>query len=187
MEGVELEQGKERVKACLLDRLDRIGMRRAKGMTAARHEAMFDRLQCLLAYMPAEMLLALAEVIERNARGVLRNQWPDEATLRNWARDLMPPPPSESRLVRTYVQSVGEHALAGGHLTEIYLYLKRFGKPPNDGGWRLIRDRAKENASRKARAIERGDKNELNWLEGYDRNAARALEILYSKQVRAAE
>jgi hypothetical protein len=186
MEGEELRKGKERVRVRLLDRLELIGMKRAKGMTIVKTEAMFERLECFLAYMPCEMLDALAEVVERNAVGTLRNQWPEELTVTNWARLLMPAPPSESRLVRTYVQSVGDRALVEGHLTELYLYLKKFGKPPTDDGWRLIRTRANENEERAARARERGGEFELNWLDGYIRNEARALEVLHIRKPREA-
>ena len=182
MEGEELRQGKDRVQVHLLDRLDAIGMQRGKGMTVAKAEAMFERLQCFLAYMPSDVLDALAEVVERNAAGILRNTWPAEVTVTNWARNLMPAPPSESRLVRSYVQSVGEGALAEGHLTELYLYLKKFGRPPNDDGWRLIRERARDNAGRAARAKELGGEFELNWLAGYNRNAARVLELLHTRE-----
>lgn len=186
MEGLELKQGKDRVQTLLLDRLELIGMKRGKNMTLPKQEEMYERLRGKLAYMPSEFLQALANAIRCNARGILRNTWPSEITLLNWARDLLKPPASDSKLVRTFVQSVGERALSEGHLTELYLYLKTFGHPPSGDGWRLIRRRAQENASRAIRAIERDDQDELKWLAIHNQSAARALELLHLKEQKAA-
>ncbi|WP_407496824.1 hypothetical protein [Pseudooceanicola sp. MF1-13] len=152
MEGEELRQGKARVRAILIDPLERRGMKRKRNVSQDDHARFLDGLSARLAYMAEDRLAALAEVVERMATGKLQDIWPSEVTIINNARRLQAPPVSQSRLVRTYLQSAaGDAAEAGGYLVELMAYLKRVGNVPGQYAMDTIRKEADDNA----RMIER--------------------------------
>ncbi len=131
MEGEALRAGKERVRENLILPLTKGGMIRKRGMPKAAEDEMLANLEARLAYMTADNLKALAEVLERYAGGKHKNVWPAEVSIYNWARAIQFPPASESRLVRSYLQSAaGSAAEVGGYLVELFWYLKKFGAPP---------------------------------------------------------
>lgn len=188
MEGDELKAGKARVAECLILPLTRAGMVRARGQSADAMAGMLDRLQSRLAYMTADNLAALAEVVERYARGDRKTAWPAEIMICGWARELQEPPASESRLVRTYLQSgAGDAAASGGYLVELFFYLKKFGAPPNDYGRAQIRQEAEDNARRRA-SIRRdqdagqASPRDLAWIQGYMDARRRVQDIVKAKQ-----
>ena len=191
MEGQELKDGKERVRVNLIDPLVSRGMVRKRGRSVEDHQKMLDSLEARLAYMAADRLAALAEVVERYAEGPKKNIWPAEVSITNWARRLQEPPASESRLVRSYLQSgAGDAALSGGYVVELFLYLKKYGAPPNEYSMKLIRERADENR-RKRGQVERDREDgrampgDLSWLQGYMDTRRRCLDIIKAKQERA--
>lgn len=192
MEGQELKDGKERVRVNLIDPLVSRGMVRKRGRSVEDHQKMLDSLEARLAYMDADRLAALVEVIERYAEGPKKNIWPAEVSITNWARRLQEPPASESRLVRSYLQSgAGDAALSGGYVVELFLYLKKYGAPPNDYSMKEIRSQADGNLRKRARVERdredgRADPRDLAWLQGYMDTRRRCLDIIKAKQERAA-
>lgn len=188
MEGQELKEGKARVRSLLIETLERRGLARRSGVRLEDHQAFLFSLEARLAYMQSEKLIALAEVVERYAGGKLKTNWPTEVSIMNWARLMQVPPASESRLVRTYIQSnAGLAARDGGYLVELFTYLKKWGAPPNDYSMSEIRKEADWNrgrlaAIRRAVAAGRADPAELNWQQGYLQAEARCLDIINAKE-----
>lgn len=192
MEGRELKDGKERVRVNLIDPLVSRGMVRKRGQKVEDHQKMLDSLEARLAYMAADRLAALAEVVERYAEGPKKNIWPAEVSITNWARRLQEPPASESRLVRSYLQSgAGDAALSGGYVVELFFYLKKYGAPPNDYSIIGIREQADDNRRKRAqverdREDGRASPRDLSWLQGYMDTRRRCLDIIKAKHERAA-
>ena len=192
MEGAELKEGKERVRQYLIDPLVSGGMVRKRGQKVEEHDKMLASLEARLAYMFEDRLKALAEVVERYAEGPKKNIWPAEVSITNWARRLQEPPASESRLVRSYLQSgAGEAARIGGYVVELFLYLKKYGAPPNDYSMQQIRDQADDNRRNRLR-IERDQElgmaspRDLKWLEGYMATRQRCQDIILARNEGAA-
>ena len=191
MEGAELKEGKERVRQYLIDPLVSGGMVRKRGQKVEEHDKMLASLEARLAYMFEDRLKALAEVVERYAEGPKKNIWPAEVSITNWARRLQEPPASESRLVRSYLQSgAGEAAVKGGYLVELFFHLKKWGAPPNEYSMKNILADADTNG-RRLRVIEgqredgRASPRDLEWLARYMETRRRCLDIIKAKQERA--
>ena len=184
MEGEALKLGKERVRDVLIRPLAGRGMVRGAGLTVAQHEAAMEGLAARLAYMTAPNLRALAEVVEANGAGKARNRWPSELLICQWARRLQEPPASDSQLVTTYLRSAaGRRARAEGWLVELYLYLKKMGRPPNDYVIRELKLEADRAMRRRARVQEAArfggmDPAEGRWLDWWMQAEARALAIV---------
>ena len=192
MEGQDLKEGKERVRQNLIAPLERVGMVRKRGTSVEKHDAFLARLQARLSYMTADRLQDLVEVIERYAEGPKKNQWPAEVSIMNWARALQEPPASESRLVRSYLQSgAGDAAAAGDYLVELFGHLKRFGAPPNDYSLKCIKEAADGNRRRRAQ-IERDRDHgqagaaDMAWLASYMDARRRCLDIRAKQKGAAA-
>lgn len=187
MEGEVLRQGKERVERILTGPLEMMGMGRKRGVKVEDHAAMLDRLRARLAYMGEDELAALREVVERYATGRDLNTWPDEISVINWARRIQPPPPSESRLVRSYLQSgAGRAAQAGDYLVELFRYLKVQGQPPNEFALsQIIReaDERRRDLPRVERAVKdgRASPQEEHGLRVYMNTLARCEAILRAR------
>ena len=193
MEGEALRAGKEKVKAIVINPLVARGMARRSSQKVAEFEAMQESLAARLAYMDEGNLIVLAEMIERLAEGKSHNLWPAEVTICNWARKLQPPPPSESRLVRSYLQSgAGHRAYDEGYLVELFEYLKRMGIPPtSEYALTTIRDKAMANARQRLIIAERmangsAEPLEQGWLRAYNEQLARCKDIMNSKDEAAA-
>lgn len=193
MEGDALKTGKALVKATLIDPLIVRGMKRKAGQNVAAFEAMQESLQARLAYMSRGNLIVLAEMVERLAGGKLQDTWPSEITICNLARKLQEPVASESRMVRSYLQSgAGKAALAGGYLVELFNYLKRYGMPPtNDYAFAMLREKGQESARRRALVAERIERGFVEpadqvWLRDYAEQLARCEDIVNSNQEAAA-
>jgi hypothetical protein len=192
LEGQELKDGKARVRLHLIEPLVSGGMMRKRGQKVEEHERFLSSLEARLAYMAADRLQALAEVVERYAGGPQKNIWPAEVSIMNWARRLQEAPASESRLVRSYLQSgAGEAAKSGGYLVELFSYLKRFGMPPNDFAMKEIRDRSEANQRKRSqiqreREAGRASPSDLDWLQRYMEARRRCLDIIKAKEQRTA-
>jgi len=184
MEGEALREGKERVRQNLIVPLTARGLVRHTGATVAGHEATMDALSARLAYMTTPNLQALAEVVERNAVGKARNRWPTEVMICGWARQLQLPPPSDSHLVTTYLRSgAGRRARSEGWLVDLYLYLKKAGRPPNDYVIRDLKVDADTAMRRRTRIEEAArfggmDPDDRRWLEWRLQAEARAGAIM---------
>jgi len=188
MEGQELEKGKARVRSLLIEPLERRGMDRKRNVRLEAHQAFLASLEGRLAYMTPEKLMALTEVIERYATGKLKTCWPTEVSIMNWARLLQIPPVSESRLVRTYLQSgAGRAARDGGYLVELFAYLKKWGAPPNGYSMSKIRTEADRNRGqlasiKRAIASGRATSKEIQWQQRYLQTEARCHDIVKAKE-----
>lgn len=187
MEGEALRAGKERVRENLILPLIKGGMIRKRGTSKTAEDEMIANLEARLAYMTADNLKALAEVLERYAGGKHKNVWPAEVSIYNWARAIQFPPASESRLVRSYLQSAaGSAAEVGGYLVELFWYLKKFGAPPNTYSLSEIKREADDNRSALARIkreqeVGRASQRELNWVEHYYQTQRRCLDVINAK------
>ena len=192
MEGQELRDGKERVRVNLIEPLVKGGMVRKRGTSVEEHQKMLDRLEARLSYMTADNLGALAEVLECNAGGKQKNVWLAEVSIYNWARSIQFPPASESRLVRSYLQSAaGDAALSGGYLVELFAHLKRHGRPPYEYELKVIREEAENNRGQRERIkreqeVGRASQQELNWVEYHYGTQRRCLDIIKAKQEMAS-
>ena len=173
MEGIELREGRERVELLLIAPLIARGMTRPANMRASALDEMLERLRGVLAYMAADKLEALAEIVARRAGGKARDRWPAEVSVCNWAADLQSPPASESRLVRSYMASAaGRRAYVEGYEPELFLHLKRAGLPPKEHAVAHLRDAAgkrqlRVDAIRADMAAGRASPADRQWLGGF--------------------
>jgi len=192
MEGEELRAGKARVREHLIDPLNAIGMVRKKGLTLETHRMALEGLAARLSYMDVGFLCALAEVVEAHALGPDKDQWPSIPNITSWARALQEPPASESRLVRSFLQSApGQRAVDGGYIVELRRFLKRNGRPPSDYDMRQIRDEAASNERQRqiiSANIDSGRASEADrqWLSGWNAAHATCMTIVESKKKEAA-
>lgn len=162
------------------------GMRKPKRLSVEDHAAVLDRIAARLWYLSADQADALAEVIARNAGGALRNVWPDEVSVMNWAALIEPPPASDSRFVRSYMASrAGVSALEEGPAVAMSLlkHCKEAGRPPNAFEWERLRDRAREWDRARLRAEEGGDRAVL---DRFAESEARARALVHPGQSEAA-
>lgn len=187
MEGEELRAGKARVLEHLIDPLNAIGMVRKKGMTLETHKSVLDSIAARLAYMETNFLQALAEVVEAHAVGPDKDQWPSVTNITGWARSLQQPPASESRLVRSFLQSApGRRAVDGGYIVELRKFLKKHGCPPSDFNMTHIRNEADENSRQRMRIKEninvgRATDQERQWLDAWQKAEDTCMVIISAK------
>ncbi len=133
----------DRVQDHLIGPLVRMGLRKQSTMPSDSYDAMLASFRKRLAYMSADRLDALCEVVGGQAGGKDRNRWPDEISVLNWAARLQPPPPGESRLVRSYMGSAaGRRALQQDYAVELFQYLRQHGHPPSDFAVAGMREQA---------------------------------------------
>lgn len=193
MDSEALKTGKAAVRQVLIEPLTARGLQRSAGATVAAHEATMEALAARLAYMTPENLRALAEVVEGNATGKHRNRWPSEVMVCQWARQLQQPPPSDSHLVTTYLRSsAGRRAQAEGWLVELYLYLKKMGRPPNEYVVRELKVEADGAMRRRARVQEAtrhgaAHPDDARWLEWWLAVEARAIAIMDARDGQEGE
>lgn len=167
-----------KVREYLIQPLERAGLVRPPKMTAAEHEAMLDKLQDRLGYLPPELLSTLAEVLLRLAEGPLLNRWPAFATIWNNAMRLMPPPDDEAHIMTSWLASIeGPVARSGGYLVELHEFLRRHGRPPGNYEMGKIREAAADNGRRRQRIEEwiakgHAKGEDRQWLDWYLRRLA---------------
>lgn len=177
------KEGKAKVRDLLIQRVAEAGMTRAKGMSIEMHDAYMKRLEAMLAYMSADNLMTLAEIVIGNGQGAGGTAWPSEVTVKGWAHGLQEPPVSQPRIIHSWLASIeGPVAEAGGYLVELYRLLRKTGVPPGPYDKVKMRDMARENSRRTALIadrIERGTvtAEDRDWLERYrsDERAARQI------------
>jgi hypothetical protein len=186
MDGQALVDGKARVRAQLVDVLSAQGMVRPRGVSVDAHAAAMDSLCARLAYMADDALAGLAEIVAAKGDGKRGDVWPSVIAICAWAARLQPPPPSDSRMIVSFLRSVaGTQARAERCLPELLAYLKRQGEPPKLGGyaWNQIIDDAAANR-RRARKIMADmdsdfcDPREAAWLKGWTDARAHCLLIM---------
>ncbi|MEI4485611.1 hypothetical protein V8J36_05370 [Frigidibacter sp. MR17.14] len=175
---VEPMTGRAAVRALLIERLDQAGLQRPRKVTADVHEATKKRLVEGLAYMLAENLMTLAEVLIGASRD---GYWPAEVLVRQMAASLQAPPARESRIFNSWLASIeGPKAAADGTLVELYRFLIHRGVPPGPIDKRGIAERSEQNNRRIQLISERVQPSaeETAWLEAHRRDEAVALEIV---------
>jgi hypothetical protein len=167
-----------RVRTFVIQPLQEAGLVRSPRMKAGDHDAMLDRMQDRLAYLPDGLLSALAEALLRLADGPLQHHWPAWATVWNTACRLMPPPDDESHIMTSWLASIeGPVARAGGYLVELHAFLRRTGRPPGNFEMSKIRTDAQDNQRRRARVEEwiakgHAKTDDRDWLDAYLRRLA---------------
>lgn len=176
--------GRAAVRRHLLARLDEAGLARPKGVTAAAHDAMHDRLAQHLAYMATDNLMTLAEVVMDHAVADGRAVWPSEALVRQLAHALQAPPVEQRRIVSSWLASIeGPQAELGGYLVELYRFLVRHGRPPMAMDYRQLREEAAGNQRDlhllRGR-VERGCEQPTDraWLVAFERDLRVAREVV---------
>jgi hypothetical protein len=177
------KEGKAKVRDLLIQRVAEAGLVRAKGVSADMHDAYLKRLESQLAYMSAENLMTLSELVIENGQGPSRTVWPSEVIVMNFARALQAPPPAQRRIISSWLASVeGPVAEAGGYLVELYRFLAKHGRPPMQMDNREMREAARDNNRRCdliADRIDRGTvtEDDRDWLARYreDERAARQI------------
>ncbi|MGO4854452.1 hypothetical protein [Phaeovulum sp. W22_SRMD_FR3] len=158
-------EDRARVKALLITPL--AGLGRKRGLGAEAHEAALVKLTERLAYMTAQNLRGLHDLVLRHAgKGI----WPDAALIIAWAYALQCPPPAFSDYPRSLIQSaMGRQARDEGWAVELYQVARRLGPPPGKYIIAQLRQEAEANRRRRERVRERigvgrADPEEQHWL-----------------------
>lgn len=173
--------GKEAVRVHFIQRLVDAGLARPKGMTEVAYAEMQKGLVGWLAYMGAENLKTLAEVVIDNAIG---GRCASEALIRTWAKGLQVKPPEEHRIITSWLASEeGPKAISRGDLVEMYRFLRAKPLPLGPMDRRDIALEAEANQRERHQIegrISRGaDRAEDHaWLAEYERDERRANDIV---------
>lgn len=182
--------GIERVQAELIEPLVRMGMRKAGTVAAEDHAAFLGRLAERLAYLAADQLATLREVVARHGQGKARDVWPSELSILSWAHALVPPP--ESRLATSWMASVeGRRAWEEDPLLAVALHrhLRAAGVPPVTrvaDHWPGIRAKAAEWERRRTRIEEKAARGPLGdedagWLAGLERALEEVRALVFAR------
>lgn len=177
------DSGRAAVRRLLIERVETAGLVRAKGVAADAHKAMLGALAERLAYLSADNLAVLAEVVIDNAGGPQRNAWPSEVMVRQWAHALQAPPPREHKILSWLASIKGPEAEAAGYLVELYRFLVRHGRPPLAYD---LRQMGEEAAANNRRGVMVRDKiardaatpEDRGWLAAYLRDQTEARRLL---------
>lgn len=179
-EQTETQSGRDAVRTLLIEPLRLAGLVRARKFTIAEHDAQMKKLVNRLAYMRADNLITLFETVIDNAVGDRATQWPAYALIWKWARRLQMPPDNERHIMNSWLRSVeGPIARQGGYLAELYLWLKKHGRPPSDYDTARIRDEAKDRTHRR----ELGSRLDLDEMEYYARVERHCLDLVEGGEV----
>ena len=191
-EGRDALQGKEAVRVLLIQRLLDAGFVRPRGVTAEAFERQQKHLADRLAYLSAENLETLAEVLMgKPAKGYV---WPAELLVMQYAAGLQAPPPMQSRIVTSWLASVeGPKAVLRGDLVELYRYVRRHHAPPQ-GGYAAskIAEEARDNARRRIIVAERmrdgvASEEDRRWLRDWQADQEAALALVTAGQEKRGE
>ncbi len=175
--------GRARVRHVLMEPLERAGLERRGRMTVADHEAMKERLVAEFAHMQEATLQAVRDLVFRHADGKRGLSWPPEALLRKWGLKLQPKPPRKNPYVATLLASaMGQRALQGGYLTELFFVALQLGPPPTRYDVSRMQAKARDAARDIARIDQlqkegRASPEDLEWVERYRRGQAIALDM----------
>jgi hypothetical protein len=173
-------EDRARVMALLIEPMRLAGVRRAKGLSVADHDAAMAQLCKRLGYLSDKSLESLAESLIDGATG---GCWPSETLVMSYAHGLEEPPEVQRKIFSSWLASVeGPQAEAGGYLVELYRFLLRAKRPPFPIDKREIRAEALANArrvelTRDRIAREVASAEDREWLQRYlaDQQAARAI------------
>jgi len=153
MDRSEQIEGEKRVRAVLIEGLERLGLTRPSRLTLAQYRAMTDEICAKLAYMSEANLQALAEIAAARPGGKDRSQMPIGAQLLDWAATLQEPGTGASPLTRAvFAHETGRRAVAEGWAPELLAEVRRQRLFPK--GYALARiEAAAGPAQRQARLI----------------------------------
>jgi hypothetical protein len=175
--------GRDAVRTLLIEPLEVAGLVRQRNVKAAVHDAAVQKMIERLAYMRPDRLVTLCEAVIDNATGDRANRWPAYATVWNWARRLQSPPDDERHIMNSWLRSVeGPIASAGGYLAELYLWLRKHGRPPSVFELEKIKGEAEDRNRRRAR----GDEQDRDEMEYFARVERHCLDLVESGDVRRA-
>lgn len=172
----QAQQGRDRVREVVVTRLREAGAQRPKAMTVSDCDALYRRLVEDLAYMSAENLEVLVDLLIEEIAKDSKQRLPSEIAIRHLARSLQPKPPTQAKIVTSWLRSIeGPKALAGGYAVELYRWLAKYGRPPMAHDSRKIREAARDNARQRIVVAEneragRAAPDELAWAEAYARD-----------------
>ena len=145
MDAREQAEGERRVKAELIEPLQRLGLGKPSTLTRAQFDVMTGELCQMLAYMSAANLQALAEVVAANPGGKDRDRFPIANKILDWARQMQEPPGDGSPLQRAvFASALGRQALDELWAPELLRQLREDRKWP--GPWLVsqVKQRADE-------------------------------------------
>ena len=148
MDVQEQAEGEKRVRACLIEPLDRLGLARPKGTVVSRFEDMKRELCARLWRMDEDGLSDLLDWVIQSP-SAKENRWPPAALILEKAKSVLPPPwPPSERMVRLFNHQIGQQALREGWAPE--LFKKYVGETgfPNQFSQQIIQSSAKEAVAR---------------------------------------
>ena len=141
MDAKEQADGERRVRARLIDPLERLGLAKPSTLTRAQFAAMCDELCQRLAYLDDTDLDALAEAVAAHPGGKDRDRFPIGVRILAMAAEIRRPQSDGSPLMRkVFASPLGAEALAGGFAPELLEHLRRFREWPK-GAWTMARIR----------------------------------------------
>lgn len=185
MDQAELEKGKRRVREILIEPLNAMGMVKKSSVPVAAHAAALEQLESLAAYLPAEDLEVLRGEVMLRAGGKDHDQWPPVINIMKLARAILEPPKSDSQMVASVIgSSMGKRAARNGWLVELYRFMKREGRvPQNEYEQRQLLKISEDNRrkvinARAARDAGRAVSDDLQFLSRYEQDKERAETLL---------
>jgi hypothetical protein len=168
--------GRDAVRTLLIEPLRLAGLVRQRKFSAKEHDAQIQKMIERLAYMRPDNLATLCETVIDNAVGDRATHWPVYASVWKWARRIQTPPDNERHIMNSWLRSVeGPIAKQGGYLAELYLWLKKHGRPPSDYDIERIREEAKDRVRRRERGGLR-DREEMEYFARVERHCLDLVE-----------
>ncbi len=175
--------GEAKVRALLIDRVDRLAVLPPKGVTIGRWEEAKTEISQRLWRMSERGLSALAEFVEDNPAGDDKNRWPVAKIILDEARRIEPPgddaPPS-ALMCKIFTSQLGRDALEGGWAAELMERVTTDRRWPSEYAVRGIKESAAE-SKRRLQFIEeakvRGDDltpQQAGWLSKRSKFLAKA-------------
>lgn len=145
MDSAEQADGEKRVKALLIDPLERRGLAKPSSLTRAQYDEMVRGLCQKLAYMAEDSLAALEEQVAASPAGKDRDRMPIANLILEWAAQIQPPDDGASPLMRkVFAHRVGLDAIEEGWAPELLAYLRQFRRWPADFAVSQIRGKASD-------------------------------------------
>ncbi|GAA4218571.1 hypothetical protein GGQ68_002499 [Sagittula marina] len=184
MDSAAQKAGETRVRQNLIDPLSRLGLLRPSGMKVDAFEAMQRELCQRLAYMPETHIEALRETVEDNPAGKSRDRWPAATWILDRAKEISPPSPSASPLMRAlFGHAFGQQALEGGWAPELLDHVKKVRRFPTQDQCNYVQQKARDNVDRANRLKRRRDRGEAlqeddgDWLKRRETREQQCREI----------
>jgi hypothetical protein len=136
MDEKQQAEGERRVKALLIEPLERLGLAKPSTLRKDDFAAMKRELQQKLAYMSEGGLGALREWVEAHPGGKDRDRFPIALHILKQARKIEIPDTGPSPLcLKIFAHDTGRHALEKGHAPELLRHVKAAREWP--GSWTM--------------------------------------------------